>query len=57
MTLEISKLIKFSPRQNAIFQKLKSDLAPDHEKPGFHTLCPTRWTVQAVYIPSECDDC
>ena len=43
VTLEISKLIKFSPRRNAIFQKLKTDLAP--ETPGFRTLCPTRWTV------------
>ena len=39
-TLEISKLIKFSPRRDAIFQKLKLELAS--ETPGFRTLCPTR---------------
>ena len=43
LTLEISKLLRFSPRRNAIFQKLKTNLAP--ETPGFRTLCPTRWTV------------
>ena len=31
-TLEISKLIKFSPRRDAIFQKLKSELAPETSK-------------------------
>ena len=40
LTLEISKLLRFSPRRNAIFQKLKTNLAP--ETPGFRTLCPTR---------------
>ena len=37
VTLEISKLLRFSPRRNAIFQKLKTNLAP--ETPGFCTLC------------------
>ena len=54
ITLEISKLIKFSPRQDAIFQKLKSELAP--ETPDFRTLCPTRWTVRAVYLQSVIDN-
>ena len=39
---EISKLIKKSPN---VFQKLKSDLAP--EMASFRVLCPTRWTVRA----------
>ena len=54
VTLEISKLIKFSPRRNAIFQKLKTDLAP--ETTGFPTLCPTRWTVRAVSLQSVIDN-
>ena len=49
-TLEISKLIKFSPRRDAIFHKLKSEIAP--ETPGFRTLCPTRWTVRAASLQS-----
>ena len=53
-TLEISKLIKFSPRRDAIFQKLKSELAP--ETLGFRTLCPTRWTVRALSLQSVIDN-
>ena len=52
--LEISKLIKFSPRRDAIFQKLKSELAP--ETLGFRTLCPTRWTVRALSLQSVIDN-
>ena len=54
VTLEISNLIKFSPRRNATFQKLKTNLAP--ETPGFRTLCPTRWTVWAVSLQSVIDN-
>ena len=45
---EISKLIKKSPKRDAIFQKLKSDLSPD--TPGFRVLCPTWWTVHAASL-------
>ena len=34
-TFEISKLIKYSPRRDAIFHKLKAEMAPD--VPGFRT--------------------
>ena len=55
---EISKLIKKSPKKDSVFQKLKSDLAPD--APGFHdiVLCPTLcvlhlsrvyWTIMKSY--------
>lgn len=47
---EITKLIKFSPRRDSIFQKLKSELAP--ENPGIRVLCPTRWTVRADALTS-----
>ena len=46
-TLEISKLLKFSPRRDAMFSALKSQISP--ETPGFRTLCPTRWTVRDFY--------
>ena len=39
-TYEISKLLKFSPRRDALFDKLKTTIAPD--SPGFRTLCTTR---------------
>ena len=42
-TSEISKLLKFSPKREALFKKLQEDL--DTKSPGFRTLCPPRWTV------------
>ena len=44
---EMSKLLKFSPKRDAAFETLKSQLAPNN--PGFRTLCPTRWTVRATF--------
>ena len=41
--LEISELLKLSPKLEALFKKLKVDLAPKF--PGLRMLCPTRWTV------------
>ena len=49
-TLEISKLLKFSPRRDAMFNALKSQTSP--ETPGFRTLCPTRWTVRGCSLES-----
>lgn len=51
---EISKLIKKSPKRDSLFQKLKSELAPD--SPGFRVLCPTRWTVRASSLQSVLDN-
>ena len=53
-TFEISKLIKYSPKRNAMFDKLKRDLAPDC--PGFRVLCPTRWTVRGDSLKSVIDN-
>ena len=50
ITSEISKLLKYSPRRNSLFETLKQQLAPD--VPGFRTLCPTRWTVKASSLES-----
>ena len=53
-TFEISRLIKNSPKHDAIFTKLKSELSP--ETPGFRVLCPTRWTVRANSLLSVMDN-
>ena len=50
ITHEISNLVKFSPKCNAIFDKLKEELSPD--TPGFRVLCPTRWRVRAKSLQS-----
>ena len=49
-TFEISKLIKFSPKREGMFNQLKHDLAPDC--PGIHVFCPTCWTVRAQSLRS-----
>ena len=51
---EISKLIKKSPKRDAMFQKLKHEIAQDC--PGFRVLCPTRWTVHAASMNSVLDN-
>ena len=50
ITSEISKLLKYSPRRDSLFETLKKELAPD--VPSFRTLCPTRWTVKASSLES-----
>ena len=44
-TYEITKLVKFSPHRDVLFEKIKSELAPQGQ--GVRVLCPTRWTVCA----------
>ena len=53
-TSEISNLLKYSPKRNAMFRKLKEQLAPT--TPGFWTLCPTRWTVRTASLQSVVDN-
>jgi hypothetical protein len=48
--VEITKLIKKSPRRDALLQKLKQELS--FETPGIRVLCPTRWTVRATALHS-----
>ena len=50
-THEVTKLIKYSPRREGIFQKLKENL-PAGSTPGIRVLCPTRWTVRADSLSS-----
>lgn len=49
-TFEISKLLKFSPKREKIFEDIKQELAPDC--PGFRVLCPTRWTIRGESLQS-----
>jgi hypothetical protein len=51
---EISKLIKKSPKRDAMFQRLKQGIAQDC--PGFRVLCPTRWTVRGASLNSVLDN-
>ena len=44
----------FSPKRNAIFDKIKEELSPDI--PSFRVLCPTRWTVHAKSLQSVLDN-
>ena len=53
-TSKISKLLKYSPKRDRMFEKLKAELAP--ETPGFRVLCPTRWTVRAASLQSVIDN-
>ena len=48
--LEICKLIKFSPRRDAIFTKIKAELTP--QVPGLRNLCPARWTFRGTSLES-----
>ncbi len=50
-TYEITKLIKYSPRRDEIFRRLKEDMPPN-STPGIRILCPTRWTVKANSLSS-----
>jgi hypothetical protein len=47
---EMTKLIKKSPKREALFHKMKNDIAC--ESPGIRLLCPTRWTVRAAALTS-----
>ena len=47
-SLEISNIIKLSPKRNALLDKLHKELAAEY--PGFRTLCPTRWTVRGKFF-------
>ena len=50
ITHELIKLLKKSPRRDACFETLKTEMAPD--TPGIRTLCPTRWTIRAEALKS-----
>ena len=47
---EIVKLVKKSPRRDAMLQNLKQKMPEDC--PGIRVLCPTRWTVRSKALES-----
>ena len=52
---EISKLITFSPKGNAAFDRIKADIPEEeaHTGVGIRSFCPTRWTVRGDSISSS----
>ncbi len=53
VAFEITKLIKFSPKRNAHFDRIKADVAEEDScNVGIRTFCPTRWTVRGNSIGS-----
>ena len=58
MTHEITKLIKYSPRREAVFRELKEgiEMSTGCHSPGIRVLCPTRWTVRADSLASIVDN-
>ena len=53
-TAEISKLLKFSAKRDATFDRIKEAISP--ETSDFRVLCPTRWTVRAACLQSVIDN-
>ena len=51
VSFEITKLLKYSPRREGIFLRLKENL-PASTATGNRVLCPTRWTVRADSLAS-----
>ncbi len=49
---EITKLIKYSPKRNAQFNKLASEHEDDERSAGIRKFCPTRWTARGTSINS-----
>ena len=49
-THEITKLEKYSPQREGLFDQIKGELTPDG--PDIRVLCPTRWTVHAASMHS-----
>ena len=54
LTSEILKLLKYSPKRDTMFVKLKEELSAG--TPSFRTLCPTRCTVRAISLKSVLDN-
>ena len=48
--MELSQLIRFSPKRSSLFQNLQDQLATSSR--SLKPLCPTRWTVRTGAIHS-----
>ena len=56
-TFKISKLIKFSPKKNALFDEIKAANADEREcSAGTQTFYPTKWTVWKKSVASILDN-
>ena len=55
---ENSKLIKFSPKRNAAFNRIKTEVTQEDSgiSVGIRTFCPTRWTVRGDSIANILDN-
>jgi len=50
---EISRLVKFSPKRNAAFDKIRAANEDYNQSPvGLKTFCHTRWTVRGDPLES-----
>lgn len=47
---ELVKLVKFSPKREAILNLIKEEI--DSDAPSIRTICPTRWTVRGESLAS-----
>ena len=52
VAFEVTKLIKFSPKRNAFFDRIKQEHAEDESGVGIRSFCRTRWTVRGESIGS-----
>ena len=52
---EVVKLIKFSPKREAMLCELKEEIGSDAH--SVRTMCPTRWTVRAKSLASIIANC
>ena len=50
LVMELSQLIRYSPKRSTLFENLQSQLSP--QSPSLKALCPTRWTVRTAAISS-----
>ena len=51
-SFEITRLIKFSPKQNAALERIRFSNQDDDSTVGIRTFCHTRWTVRGDAIES-----
>ena len=50
LVIELSQLIRYSPKRSTLFETLQSQLSP--QSPSLKPLCPSRWTVRTAAINS-----
>ena len=57
VAFEIAKLITFSPKRKASFNRIRVESSTNEDASGygFRSLCPTRWTVRVDALESIID--